>query len=130
MRALGLFTLLALLAACSTPEAQKFRQDFSQLFSSGKGQPLLATGLRQYEDGRYPESARSLQGALDKGLSDKDKVTAHKHLAFIHCSLNRERQCREDFGKALAIDPSFQLAPAEAGNPVWGPVFKSVKTGR
>jgi Tfp pilus assembly protein PilF len=130
MRALGLVTLLALLAACSTPEAQKFRQDFSQLFSSGKGQPLLATGLRQYEDGRYPESARSLQGALDKGLSDKDKVTAHKHLAFIHCSLNRERQCREDFGKALAIDPSFQLAPAEAGNPVWGPVFKSVKTGR
>jgi Tfp pilus assembly protein PilF len=130
MRALGLVTLLALLAACSTPEAQKFRQDFSQLFSSGKGQPLLATGLRQYEDGHYPESARSLQGALDKGLSDKDKVTAHKHLAFIHCSLNRERQCREDFGKALAIDPSFQLAPAEAGNPVWGPVFKSVKTGR
>ena len=130
MRALAIVALSALLAACSTPEAQKFKQDFNQLFSSGKGQPLLATGLRQYEDGRYPESARSLQGALDKGLSDKDKVTAHKHLAFIHCSLNRERQCREDFGKALAIDPSFALAPAEAGNPVWGPVFKSVKAGR
>lgn len=130
MRALALVAFVWLLAACSTPEAQKFKQDFNELFSSGKGQPLLATGLRQYEDGQYPESARNLQAALDKGLADKDKVKAHKHLAFIHCSLNRERQCREDFRKALAIDPSLELAPAEAGNPVWGPVFKSVKASR
>jgi hypothetical protein len=38
--------------------------------------------------------------------------------------------CRDEFRAALDIDPSMQLEPAEAGHPVWGPVFRSVKAGR
>lgn len=130
MRALAAILALALLAGCSTPEGRKIQQQFDQLFASPKGQPMLAAGLRQYEDGQYAESAKNLQAALDKGLTDKDKVVAYKHLAFIHCSISRERQCREEFRKALAIDPSLELGPAESGHPVWGPIFRSVKAGR
>jgi hypothetical protein len=35
--------------------------------------------------------------------------------------------CREEFRKALTMDPSLELSPAEAGHPVWGPVFRSLK---
>ena len=31
------------------------------------------------------------------------------------------------FGRALQLDPAFTLTPAEAGHPLWGPVFRSLK---
>ena len=95
-----------------------------------KAEPPLQTGLRQYEDGDYDESAKNLQVAIEQGVATKERANAHKHLAFIHCASNRERQCREEFRKALTVDPSLELAPAEAGHPVWGPIFRSVKAGR
>lgn len=122
--------LAALLAGCATEEGRRIQQKLQEFFSPSRGNAALAAGVRQYDDGQYPEAARSLATALDRGLSDKDQVTAHKYLAFIHCSLNRERQCREEFRKALAVDPSLELAPAEAGHPVWGPIFRSLKAAR
>jgi Tfp pilus assembly protein PilF len=94
------------------------------------GDPILQSGLRLYEDGDYAESAKNLQAALDQGLATKDRARAHKYLAFIHCASNREQLCRDEFRKALADDPSLDLAPAEAGHPIWGPIFRSVKAGR
>lgn len=94
------------------------------------GDPVLQSGLRLYEDGDYAESAKNLQAALDQGLPTKDRGRAHKYLAFIHCASNREQLCRDEFRKALADDPSLDLAPAEAGHPIWGPIFRSVKAGR
>ncbi|HSA89407.1 MAG TPA: TssQ family T6SS-associated lipoprotein [Burkholderiales bacterium] len=91
------------------------------------GTSALGTGLKQYEDGAYEESAKNLQEAIDLGVPDKQRANAHKHLAFIHCSSSRERECRDEFRKALAADPAFDLAPAEAGHPVWGPIFRSLK---
>jgi len=96
----------------------------------GKGEPALAAGLRLYEEGSYDASARNLHEALAQGLADAERVRAHKHLAFIHCAADRQRPCREEFRKALAIDPALELAPAEAGHPAWGPVFRAVKAGR
>lgn len=98
--------------------------------SSGKGEPALVAGLRFYEEGNYDASARSLHEAIGQGLLDAERVKAHKHLAFMHCAANRQGPCREEFRKALAIDPTLQLGPAEAGHPVWGPVFRAVKAGR
>jgi Tfp pilus assembly protein PilF len=100
------------------------------MFRSMSGPAALSTGLKQYEEGLYPESAKNLQGAIDLGVPDKQRANAHKHLAFIHCSSNRERQCRDEFRKALGVDPALELAPAEAGHPVWGPIFRSLKAGR
>jgi Tfp pilus assembly protein PilF len=90
----------------------------------------LKVGLQQFDDGDYAESAKNLQSAIDRGLPNKERANAHKHLAFIHCASNRERLCRDEFRKALALDPALDLAPAEAGHPLWGPVFRSLKAGQ
>ena len=95
-----------------------------------KGEPQLKQGIRSYEDGRLPQAATHFQGALEAGLNQADQVKAHKYLAFIHCVSGRERQCRAHFRSALELDPAFELERAEAGHPMWGPVFRSVKNRR
>ena len=95
-----------------------------------EGDSQLQAGIKLYEDGRYPAAAKSLDAALNAGLSENGQVTAHKYLAFIHCVSKRERQCRAHFASAFEINPAFELAPAEAGHPMWGPVFRSVKARR
>ena len=96
-----------------------------------KAQQDLAVGIKLYEDGKYGDAAKLLQGSLDQGLSGTaDKVKAHKYLAFLYCVSGRQRQCRDEFSAALKVDPSFELDAAEAGHPIWGPVFRSVKHRR
>ena len=104
-------------------------KDVSRIFER-KGEPLLRSGIKQYEDGKLPAASRDFEAALNAGLNDADQVKAHKYLAFIHCVGGRERQCRGHFRSALDIDPNFDLERAEAGHPMWGPVFRSVKTGK
>jgi Tfp pilus assembly protein PilF len=118
---------LCLLALAALMIAGCAVQPLQELLQPSKGSATLATGLRQYEDGEYAEAARHLQGAIDLGLYDAERARAHKHLAFIHCASNRERSCREEFRKALTIAPELQLTPAEAGHPVWGPLFITLK---
>ena len=117
--------LILLLTGCAgvTP-SQGFK--FGQMLES-KGVHQLNDGIKSYEDGSYREAVGELQGALNAGLSDSDKVKAHKYLAFTYCISHRETLCREEFTKALTIDPKFELTPAEAGHPMWGTVFRSVK---
>jgi len=112
--------LVVALSACST-------QPLRDLIQPSKGAATLATGLRQYDDGEYADAARNLQAAVDLGLSDRERANAHKHLAFIHCASARERACREEFRKALSVDAALELSPAEAGHPIWGPIFASLK---
>jgi Tfp pilus assembly protein PilF len=116
--------LLAIFAlgGCSSQPVQAVKNIFQS-----KGEPQLKAGIRLYEDGKYPQALTSLQDALNAGLSDADQVTANKYLAFISCVSGRERQCRAYFRRALELNPSFELEPAEAGHPMWGPVFKNVK---
>ena len=95
-----------------------------------QAQSLLALALRQYEDGEFGEAEVHLTAALDKGLAPHERVVAHKHLAFIHCAAERPPQCRYEFLNALRADPAMELERAEAGHPVWGPVFVSLKSPR
>lgn len=118
---------LACLALPGCASVASFNEDVAGLFSSA-GQRELDFGLKAYEDGEYAYSARLLQGSLDAGLrGTANRVRAHKYLAFLHCASNRIPQCRDEFRKVLEIDPSFDLREDEAGHPVWGPVFRSVK---
>ena len=87
----------------------------------------LSTGITAYEDGKYREATKALRTALASPMSIADQVQAHKYLAFIECSSNRTKQCRDEFRKALKLDPSFELEPAESGHPVWGPIFRTLK---
>ena len=118
--------LAVALAGCESAPMQSLQK----LFQTSPGSATLKTGLRQYDEGAYGESAKTLHAAIGQGLNDPELANAHKHLAFIHCAANRVAPCREEFRKALAADSSLELGAAEAGHPIWGPVFKSVKAGR
>jgi len=88
----------------------------------------LRRGMQRYDDADYKEAARHFQRALEQGLATpSEQASAHKHLAFIACVARRTSACRTEFRKAFEADPAFDLTPAEAGHPTWGPVFRSVK---
>ena len=53
---------------------------------------------------------------------------ARKLMAFSHCVQGREPACRDEFRKAFEIHPEFALTPAEDGHPIWGPVYREVRT--
>jgi len=114
-----------LMTACAAPIVRDTGLDKLAL---RKAERDLSLGIRAYEDGDYKNSTRLLQSALASELFlNSDKVAAHKYLAFMHCAQSREKACRDEFRKALELDPKFELTPAESGHPVWGPVFKSLK---
>jgi Tfp pilus assembly protein PilF len=121
---LALLLILAanLAAGCATSSVRDL------LLARTAGKSHLEEGIRNYEEGNYRTSARRLQYALEEGLTRPDRVMAHKYLAFIACVSGQQLTCREEFGIALDLDPSFELDAAEAGHPIWGPVYKSVKT--
>jgi hypothetical protein len=87
----------------------------------------LQTGIEAYDNGRHREAAKLLRAALASDPSTAEQVEAYKYLAFIECSSDRRTQCREHFRRALALDPALELTPAEAGHPVWGPIFRGLK---
>jgi Tfp pilus assembly protein PilF len=126
IRILIAFAVAVTLAGCSWAPIREMRASFSKLFQRD-GEPALAVGIRKYDNGDYADATKNLQTALELGLSDADRVRAHKYLAFVHCASGRQNRCRDEFRLALQIDPKMQLAPAEAGHPIWGPVFRSVK---
>ena len=117
--------LVFLISACSTlGELGKPRY-------TGHAEEDLRQAIKIYEDGDYGTAIVILQHALQNGLRSKsDQARVYKYLAFIYCVSDSERQCRDSFKKAFEIDPSFSLQPAEAGHPVWGPVFRSVQSSR
>jgi len=94
----------------------------------------LNMGIRSYYDGDYEVAVTTLQNLVDNRAATKpEKLIAYKYLAFAHCispaesKVQREKMCRESFRGAFALNPKFKLTPAEAGHPVWGPIFSSVK---
>ena len=119
---------LGLLAGCATGPASEITNPFAVLLQGSKADQALAAGVKQFEEGEYADATKSLQSALDLGLArDSDRMKAHKYLAFIHCVSGRQRPCRDEFRKAIEINPSMELEPSETGHPIWGPEFRSAK---
>lgn len=115
----------------AAPESRPAATEAARGSSIDKAMQELNSGIASYENGAYKTAARQLQSALALGLADgASQARAHKYLAFMHCVGGRQRQCREEFGKAFDADPSFDLTPAEAGHPTWGPVFRKLKAAR
>ena len=113
------------LAGCATQPVRELSRIFER-----KGEAQLRQGIKDYEDGKLSQASANFQAALDAGLNKDDEVTAHKYLAFVYCVTKRDRQCRAHFRIALELNPEFELSPAEAGHPMWGPVFRSAKENR
>jgi hypothetical protein len=80
-----------------------------------EGRRWLERGIALFEQGRFAESLRLLQ--------DSPEIVADGVEAFAQCVTGRRAACRRSFDALLALDPSFALAPAEAGHPSWGPEF-------
>ncbi len=89
----------------------------------------LAAGVKSYDAGEYDNAAKSLMSSLDHGLLSKvEQARARKYLAFTYCVTGRELLCRDEFRKAFEIYPEFALTAAEDGHPIWGPVYRNVRT--
>ncbi len=122
-----------LLSGCSTISSQfnptpatapaTLRTEAAQVRT---GERDLAQGRRAYEDGDYRNANRLLQSALNAKLPARDRVIAHKYLAFIHCAQSQFEPCRAQFNSAFEANPQFELTPNEAGHPLWGPVYREI----
>jgi Tfp pilus assembly protein PilF len=112
-----------LLGGCQSQVVQEFP------LTKFKAEKMLDDGIRQYDDGSYKLAARTIQGALDAGLTTRSQGRAHKYLAFMHCINGQPSQCRDEFRRGLEADPRLDLKPEEEGHPLWSPVFRSVKAG-
>ena len=133
----GALALAALASGCA--ELQKGTQESappkpaapqiteSQLRERANAQ--LQQGVTQYQAGEYENALKTLTASLDHGLLAKpDQSRARKLIAFIHCVSGRENLCRDEFRKAFEINPEFALTPAEDGHPIWGPIYRDVRT--
>jgi Tfp pilus assembly protein PilF len=121
----ALVCLLAgtLLGACQSAVVQEFP------LTKFKAEKMLDDGIREYDNGNYKVAARTIQGALDAGLTTRSQGRAHKYLAFMHCIAGQQNQCRDEFRKGLEADRRLELSAAESGHPIWAPVFHSAKSG-
>jgi hypothetical protein len=114
--------LLAALAACETPQGQA-PVGLTDLAERPAERALMGA-LRAYDDADYPAVERQANEAMKLGLrSPRDVATAHKLRAFVYCTSNRLAACEAEFRAARTAYPAFVLTHAEAGHPVWGPVY-------
>jgi Tfp pilus assembly protein PilF len=113
--------LAAVLAGCALPPASPpGLMDVAER----PAEKALLGGMRAYDDAQYPQAEALLKQALAAGLaSPRDRAAAHKHLAFIYCTSQRLPACETEFRAARRDDPGFALSRAEAGHPLWGPVW-------
>ncbi len=113
----------ALLAACAVPPTAQAPAGITDL-AEQPAERALISAMRAYDDADYPAVERQANEAMKLGLrSKRDVATAHKLRAFVYCTSNRLAACEAEFRAARAADPTFVLTHAEAGHPVWGPVY-------
>ena len=118
---LALAAMVAALAGCAVPEERPI--GVTDLTERPAERALIGA-LRAYDDADYPSVERQVDEALKRGLrSPRDLATAHKLRAFVYCTSNRISACEAEFRAARVADPAFALSHAEAGHPVWGPVY-------
>lgn len=88
----------------------------------------LSDGIALYNKGSYSAAIKRLANAPEIWSADISFQTeALKTMAFSYCVTSRKKLCKQQFEKALKLDPNFDLAPGEQGHPLWGPVFKQAQ---
>ena len=91
------------------------------------GEKIMLQGMTAYDDADYNKSIKLFQDALKEPLATTDQIAAQKLIAFSYCLTNRMKLCRTTFESIFKLDANFNLTPAEAGHPAWGPSFRTVK---
>jgi hypothetical protein len=122
---LGMLVLSCGLAACTGPRTA------AELPPTPAAQQALEMVQANYQAGRYGEVIRYVAKSDDLATAPASvKIPALKLQAFSYCVSNYPQLCQDAFARILAIDPSFELTPAEIGHPVWGPAYKRAKQAR
>ena len=88
----------------------------------------MAEGLDLYGKGEYLEAFQKLEaikGAIVL-LDPPEQVTVHKYRAYCLIVLEREPEARKEFRKALDIEPTMDLDPAQVP-PRLVAIFREVK---
>ncbi|WP_062064908.1 TssQ family T6SS-associated lipoprotein [Cellvibrio sp. OA-2007] len=89
----------------------------------------VQAGKSSFQNGEYGAAERSF---LDPSIWHGEKelqIESLKYLAFIYCVTDRVTLCRHSFYKALQLNPTFELTPAESTHPLWGPEFVVAQSG-
>jgi len=94
-------------------------------------QKILADGIHEYGLGLYAASVQSMHDALQQGLADPlDQANAHKYLALSYCATGIVRDCKDEFRRALVLNPGLTIEPGQQADPRIGPIFASAKLSR
>jgi hypothetical protein len=120
---LAVLTVAAALAACTTPHAPVPPAPPTQAALDS-----LAQVREDYLAGRYGDVIRMVARSDVLATAPPSvRVEAFKLQAFSYCVTGYRVLCEDDFARILQVDPTFNLAPAEIGHPIWGPAFQRAK---
>lgn len=137
----AMIAALFLLSACDTIDTAKTPAAAGQASAASSApaavaavpQPpappaALTDGIALYNKGSYSAAIKRLANGQEIWSADTSFQTeALKYMAFSYCVTSRRKLCKQQFEKALRLDPAFDLAPGEQGHPLWGPVFNQAK---
>ena len=88
----------------------------------------LTDGIALYNKGSYSAAIKRFTNTPEIWSADiATQTEALKYMAFSYCVTSRKKLCRQQFDKALKLDPGFDLTAGEKGHPLWGPVFNQAK---
>jgi tetratricopeptide (TPR) repeat protein len=133
---LHVLALLLLATACAeapkqgdAPAPKPVSPQITEDMLRKRAEEQLAQGVAQYQAGEFDTAVRTLNASLEHGMLSKvDQSRARKFLAFSHCVQGRDVPCRAEFRRAFEINSEFVLSAAEDGHPIWGPVYRDVRT--
>ncbi len=101
---------------------------FAQSVSSDSLARMLERAKTYYNNGEYENAINELEDALQflKQLKQVDQVEAYKYLAFSYVAFGDNNKAKEQFKKALALNPKLELDPASV-SPKIIKVFEEAK---
>lgn len=87
---------------------------FSQTITRDSLEIMLGKAKNHYYSGEYEFAIKELENALQflKQLKQTDQVEAYKYLAFSYVAFGDRIKAKEQFKKALILDPELELDPA------------------
>ncbi|KPK73905.1 hypothetical protein AMJ87_00215 [candidate division WOR_3 bacterium SM23_60] len=102
---------------------------FSQSVNQDSLEIMLGKAKNHYYNGEYEMAIRELENALQylKQLKQTDQVEAYKYLAFSYVAFGDRNKAKEQFKKALLLDPELELDPATV-SPKIIKVFEEAKS--
>jgi hypothetical protein len=76
-----------------------------------RGADFFSQGMQAYENGEYQLCIDKLSKAIPLLKGDRERIDAHKTMAFAYMAFPKKREARQQFCNILTVDPTFELDP-------------------